>query len=73
MVPQADQLTCDGDLLDQVSDDDRVYVWRADRLIELGLPLHDAVELAATRIDWHDAERLVRRGCPPHTVARILT
>lgn len=50
-----------------------ILCWRFSWLMRLGVSLIDAVELAThVEIDLHAAERLLRRGCPPPTVIRIL-
>ncbi len=38
----------------------------------LGFSLDDALVAIAQGIDWHDAERLVDRGCPPELALAIL-
>jgi hypothetical protein len=50
-----------------------VEAWRLRRLVEAGLPLPLALELAATPgVDLHALLALLDRGCPPELAARIL-
>jgi hypothetical protein len=53
--------------------DDHLNVlhWRIQRLIDLGYSRRKAARLAATSIDTHELERLIRMGCPPLTAVRI--
>lgn len=56
-----------------VSEDERVDAWRIERFLQLGYPVDQAIELATVRrVDPHDVENLIRRGCPPATAVRIL-
>jgi hypothetical protein len=56
-----------------VDDDIRVLDWRIEELLRAGFPELIALELAATtQVDLHAAVRLVERGCPAETAARIL-
>jgi hypothetical protein len=64
MMPQVMPETIDHDR--QV-----VHEWRAAQLRRLGIPAPLA-ELYADRLDWHQAARLMRRGCPPLLALRIL-
>jgi len=53
---------------------ERTYAWRREMLMALGLNHADACTLACCRdLDWHEAEKLVARGCPPELVFEILT
>lgn len=47
--------------------------WQLERLLELGFEQHHAFELAGLSVSWHDAERLVRLGCPPATAFTLLS
>jgi hypothetical protein len=52
---------------------DTIREWRVEMLVELGFTPEDAAYLAAVRdLDWHEAERLVRLGCPSELVLEIL-
>lgn len=55
----------------QVDEDLRVLYWRTERLIALGYPKREAISLAASPIDIHELEHLIRRGCPPEMAPRI--
>ncbi len=55
----------------RLDDDLTVLRWRTDRLIALGYELRQAAFLAISQIDVHELERLIGRGCPPATAARI--
>ena len=53
-------------------DDDLMIVgWRTERLLALGYELREAAFLALSRVDVHDLERLIAKGCPPATAVRI--
>ena len=52
-------------------DDLAVLRWRTDRLIALGYGKREATSLAISRVDIHELERLIGKGCPPKTAARI--
>jgi hypothetical protein len=45
--------------------------WRVSRLRGLGVP-GALAEIYADRLDFHQIERLVRRGCPPLLAIRIV-
>jgi hypothetical protein len=52
---------------------DPVFFWRVEALERAGYPSLDAWELAAApEVDLRFAERLLAKGCPPSTAARIL-
>lgn len=56
------------------SSPEQLHLWRQERLLELGVPELEASALAVARnFDWHEAERLIRKGCPPELVFKILT
>lgn len=44
--------------------------WRVARLTGLGVP-GSLAGLNADHLDWHQAARLVRLGCPPRLALRI--
>lgn len=47
--------------------------WRYLMLIDLGFAPDDALHLIRNpHLDWHDAERLVKKGCPKELILRIL-
>jgi len=51
---------------------DLVRRWRFDELLRAGYDIADAADVALrTDIDLHWAMRLVQRGCPSATAARI--
>jgi len=53
--------------------EEQVLDWRFDSLSRAGFDAELAFLLASTRrIDVHEVLRLVYRGCPPQTAARIL-
>lgn len=52
---------------------DRVESWRLGELLTAGYPLEHAERIAARDdIDLHQAEQLIREGCPHELAARIL-
>jgi hypothetical protein len=55
----------------RLDDDLNVLHWRTERLIDLGYSRRKAARLAATSVDTHELERLIRMGCPPDTAVRI--
>ena len=60
------------DVESEESDEDaRVYGWRVEQLLRLGLsyPIAGAV---ATFVDWHEIARLVDRGCSPELALEIV-
>lgn len=50
----------------------RVELWRRRRFLELGFDKGQAQLLAMGGIDWHEAERLVKRDCPVDLAFRLL-
>ena len=52
-------------------DDLTVLRWRTERLLALGYELREAAFLAISRVDIHELERLIGKGCPPATAVRI--
>lgn len=58
--------------LRQLDDELEVIGWRTERLLTIGYEFRQAAGLALSRIDIHDLERLVARGCPLGTAARIV-
>jgi hypothetical protein len=53
---------------------ERVKAWRTEMLLLLGISHADAITLAfCPDIDWHEAEQLVAKGCPPELVFELLT
>jgi hypothetical protein len=57
----------------QQTEPDPVFDWRLEALQRAGYPLSEAWQLAAAAdVDLRFAERLLARGCPPSTAARIL-
>jgi hypothetical protein len=48
-----------------------VLRWRTERLLALGYEFPQAAILACSAADVHELERLIARGCPPATAARI--
>jgi hypothetical protein len=52
-------------------DDLLVHRWRVSQLTRLGIP-GPLAEIYADRIDWHQVDRLVQRGCPARLALRIV-
>jgi hypothetical protein len=51
----------------------RVFDWRFLKLLELNVPVDDALAIAnVPRVDWHRVAQLIEYGCPPDRVARIV-
>ena len=51
---------------------ERVCAWRIATLVMAGCRDDDAVEIACSTIDLHEAVELLQRGCPSELVVRIL-
>jgi hypothetical protein len=49
-----------------------IEAWRLERLLDLGISLDIASRIAAGTLDLHELERLIKRGCNPHTAISIL-
>lgn len=57
----------------ELSDAEEVVAWRYLMLLDLTFTPDEALELVAIpHLNWHDAERLLAKGCPKDLVARIL-
>jgi hypothetical protein len=55
----------------RLDDDLTLVAWRTERLLALGYELREAAFLAIARIDIHELERLIAKGCPHATAVRI--
>jgi hypothetical protein len=55
----------------ELDDDLQVMSWRTERLLALGYELREAAFLALAEVDIHELERLIGKGCPRRTAARI--
>jgi hypothetical protein len=49
-----------------------VLSWRQKRLVMMGFDPEHATKVAHTTLDLYELERLLGRGCPPHTAVTIL-
>ena len=56
----------------QLDDELAIIRWRTQRLLRIGYELREAARLALSRIDIHELEQLVGRGCPLETAVRIV-
>mgnify|MGYP000011746626 CR=1 FL=1 len=55
------------------TDDEEILLsWEEEQLRALGFNEFQARALSAAGISWHDAERLIRRGCPPELALDLL-
>lgn len=52
--------------------DVEVFLWRRERFLLLGFNRRQASRLAAVQADWHQADSLLRDGCPVVTAFDIL-
>lgn len=52
--------------------DQKVVRWRVERMVAVGIPEYKAVALACSEADYHEAIKLVDKGCPPDLVSGIL-
>jgi hypothetical protein len=50
----------------------RLLLWRVLQFQELGLELHEAIQLADSAADLGQARRLVAAGCPPDLARAIV-
>jgi hypothetical protein len=50
----------------------QVEMYKISQYDRLGFPLADALTAVEQGIDWHDAERLLSRGCSPELALAIL-
>ena len=57
---------------DDLAEPERVRAWRISRLLAAGYCDEDAVDIACSTVDLHDAVALVERGCPPELARLIL-
>jgi hypothetical protein len=57
--------------LRRLDDELCVLRWRTERLMALGYEFAQAALLACSPADVHELERLIARGCPLGTAARI--
>jgi hypothetical protein len=57
----------------QLDDELEVIRWRTQRLLKIGYELREAARLALSRIDIHEVEGLVGKGCPLETAVRIVS
>ena len=48
-----------------------VVRWRARRLLRIGYERDEAARLALSRVDIHELEHLIGRGCSLETAVRI--
>jgi hypothetical protein len=48
-------------------------LWRLEMFGTLGIEYNRAKTLAAHKVDWHAAKRMIDAGCPPNLAAEILT
>lgn len=55
------------------SEDERTVSWVEERFRELGFNDRQAAVLADARADWHEAKRMLDRGCPHLDAVDILT
>jgi hypothetical protein len=55
-----------------ILDDELIVMrWRTERLVGLGYDLPEAASLALSKVDVHELERLLGKGCPPATAVLI--
>jgi hypothetical protein len=59
------------DVNEAVDEDVAVAEWRAGQLERLGVSRLLA-GILAPEVDWHEVERLVKRGCPPDLALAIV-
>lgn len=52
--------------------DENTLSWREQEFLRMGFDVRDCLALAKTRIDLHDMQDLLDRGCPQHLAWAIL-
>ena len=52
-------------------EDARVYAWKVEQLLGLGLS-HLIASAVASFVDWHEIASLVERGCSPELALEIV-
>lgn len=55
-----------------LSEDLAVERYQVGQFERLGFSRYDALLAIDQKIDWHDVERLLSRGCPPELALAIL-
>ncbi len=65
-------MTTESDLAEDIRSMGQLEAWTVRRILQLGVPPDDAVELARAGVSWHEVERLISHGCPPTLVSRLL-
>lgn len=55
-----------------VDEQRRVDLWNRRQLVGLGFEKRDAELLIAASVSWHDAKRLLDRGCPLEVAFNLL-
>lgn len=55
-----------------VSEATNVELWRTNKLLKLGFSLYEATLLSDENVDWHEADKLISKGCEPSLAVRIL-
>jgi len=61
------------EVFDRCAEEERsTFLWRMAQFTRLGFAYPESVVLAGTGIDLAEARKLVTRGCPIQTAARIL-
>jgi len=55
----------------RLDDEISLLCWRSQRLRSLGYGVRESARLASARIDVHELERLIAKGCPHNTAVRI--
>ncbi|GIV03678.1 MAG: hypothetical protein KatS3mg015_2508 [Fimbriimonadales bacterium] len=54
------------------TDEEIILSWEEEQLRALGFNSWQAQALADAGVSWHEAERLIRRGCPPELALDLL-
>jgi hypothetical protein len=57
--------------VEESEEEARVYAWRVEQLLGLGLS-HVIASAVAWSVDWHEIARLVERGCSPDLALEIV-
>lgn len=56
----------------KLTEPERIFKTRMENFLGLGFDELTAELLADSKVDWHEAEKLIRRDCPLHLCFEIL-
>lgn len=62
-----------GEFTDLSREEQATHDWRLDRFEELGFDQDQRHKLESEGASWHEAKKLLDRGCPHPLVVRVLS